>query len=101
MVGYYVVPRAKRQDAQQALTKQTYHVEPNNPDCFIITLLDMEQKRVKKKKSWSCPPRRKQLINVAVQRKLFGGGVLVLCCSHSAAADDEARSDEEMRSHTV
>lgn len=31
VVGYYVVPRAKRQDAQQALTKQTPHMETDDP----------------------------------------------------------------------
>lgn len=42
---YYVVPRADRQDAQQALTKKTPHVEPNDPDAFIIALLHVDKNK--------------------------------------------------------
>lgn len=41
MAGYYIVPQANGQGAQQVLTKQILHVERKYPDSFIIALLDL------------------------------------------------------------
>lgn len=76
-VGYYFLTLTDRQDAQQALTKQMTHVEPNDPDSFIIALLDVGKKK-RKKKNLSCcsppsPPGLKLLLNVAAERELSSG----------------------------
>lgn len=61
------------------LAKQRPHVEPDDPDSFIIALLDVDKKILKNKKQnklSSVPPDTSRLIQVAAEREreLFSGG---------------------------
>lgn len=82
-VGYCFVPGADRQGAQRALAKETPHVEPDDPDSFIIALLYVDKKQKKKKTHPCTPPDKNSNKWCSRRRNVFGGArasPLSQCC---------------------
>lgn len=97
VAGYYIVPLANGQGAQQVLTKPILHVEQKYPDPFIIALLDLN------KGSFSHVPLRYKQFNkwcTGKKKKIKFGSVFhrssqrLPCCSTGSVRRHKPGTEE-------